>query len=306
MKSDQVGPRHQKVYTADSVKADGDAYTWTISTGAVDRDMDTLSVAGWDLADYRKNPVVLWSHDSRQPPIGRAESVLVSGGALKARVVFAEKGTYPLADTVRSLVDQGIVKATSVGFLPQEWEFNEKRGGVDFKKQSLLEFSLVSVPSNPEALMDAKAAGTDLAPLRKWAEQVLDGFEPGSWMAKADLEQMAVALASTRVAGFDPEPYLAEFTKRGRVLSTANEERIRTARDAGSAIGAALDEVLAQVQMPEPEPEPAKAFEPFVLVLPAAPVTTFSADPEMVKAAVVAAVTDSVRAAVNYGLGRID
>lgn len=293
-----------RTYAADSVKADGDGYTWTISTGSVDRDRDTLAVAGWDLADFRKNPVVLWSHDRNIPPIGKAESILVSGGALKSRMVFAEKGSYPLADTVRALVDQGIVRATSVGFLPQEWEFNDKRGGYDFTRQALLEFSLVSIPSNPEALADAKASGVDLEPVRTWAVKVLDAYEPGSWMAKANLETMALALAAPKVAGFDPEPFLAEFTKRGRTLSAANEARIREARDAGAAIGVALDDVLAQVQEVLEEPKAAEIpVMPFVLVRPE---PTFSVDPDVVKAVMTAAISSVVTERINTARGRID
>ena len=43
--------------------------------------------------------------------------------------------------------------------------------GLDFESRELLEFS--AVPSNPEALVAASAAGIDTAPLKAWALQIL-------------------------------------------------------------------------------------------------------------------------------------
>jgi hypothetical protein len=67
-----------------SVKAAEDGsrvLTFTISTASVDRDGDTIAVAGWRLENYLKNPVVLWSHDRRTLPVARAKRVWVEGGA---------------------------------------------------------------------------------------------------------------------------------------------------------------------------------------------------------------------------------
>lgn len=308
--------RRIRGFSADSVKAEGDGYSWTISTAAVDRDRDTLAVDGWDLTDYRKNPVVLWAHDSRMPPIARAESILATAGALKARTVFPDAGVYPLADTVKALVAGGFIKSTSVGFLPLEWMFNEKRGGIDFRKQSLLEFSLVPVPSNPEALMDAKRSGLDMAPVKAWAEGVLDVMEPGLWLPKEQAAAAMKALSGPRIvvpATFE-KALTTAVEKSGRTLSAANVSRISSAltsiEDSAEGIGAAveaLEEVL-NLATPATGDEPEKAVEPFVLVLPNAPAAepTFLVDPNDVKAAARAAVSETVRALVNAGRGRID
>lgn len=302
--------RRLRGFAADSVKAEGDGYSWTISTGAVDRDRDTLAVDGWDLGDYRKNPVVLWAHDSRMPPIARAESILASAGALKARTVFPDAGVYPLADTVKALVAAGFIKSTSVGFMPLEWTFNEKRGGMDFKRQSLLEFSLVPVPSNPEALMDAKRAGLDMAPVKAWAEELLDGIEPGLWVPKEQATAALKALSGPRVVvpGTFVKVVLAAAEKSGRTLSAANVDRISSAltsiEDSADGIGAAveaLEEVLS-LATPAQGDEPEKAA-PF-LVLAEEP--TYVVDPSVVAAVVRAAVSETVRQAVNAATGRLD
>jgi hypothetical protein len=63
-------------------------------------------------------------------------------------------------DEIRALIDAGILKAVSVGFAPIESE-NIKAGdpfaGSRFKRQALVETSVVTVPANPNALAIAKS-----------------------------------------------------------------------------------------------------------------------------------------------------
>jgi hypothetical protein len=74
----------------------------------------------------------------------------------------AAPGTSEIADSVRKLIEQGILRATSVGFEPKEQEpLNEKANAIygpfRFKRQSLLECSVVSVPANPQAVAVARS-----------------------------------------------------------------------------------------------------------------------------------------------------
>lgn len=270
----------------------------------MDRDRDTLAPTGWKLDNYRRNPVVLWCHDQRTPPIGRAVSIVQRAGQLLARVEFAPRELHPLAGTIQDLVAAGFVKATSVGFAPIRYEIDEKRGGVNFLEQELLEFSLVGVPSNPEALATGKAApGVDMDPLKAWAEGALSAIEPGLWVPKAEalklLELDKPLGGGTLVALAD-----AALAKRGRVLSQANEARIRDARSGAVACCEALDAVLGQMDEPmEDEPTEPKAA-PVVLRLHSEP--TFRITPAEVEAAVSAAVTRTVRAGVFHALGRLE
>jgi HK97 family phage prohead protease len=127
---------------------------FTISTGAADRDNDTISPAGWRLDNYRRNPVVLWAHDYTQLPLGKAIDIHVEDQALVADAEFAN---HTFADTVLQMIDGGFLRATSVGFKPEKAIRNDQRGGTDFIEQELLEFSIVPVPANPEAVRHFKA-----------------------------------------------------------------------------------------------------------------------------------------------------
>jgi hypothetical protein len=84
--------------------------TFTVSTGAVDRDNDTIAPDGWDLKDYKKNPVVLWAHNPSIPPIGKSSGTSVKDGALVSTATFAAKEVHELADTVFRLIQVHIWK----------------------------------------------------------------------------------------------------------------------------------------------------------------------------------------------------
>jgi HK97 family phage prohead protease len=170
---------------------------FVVSTGSEDRDGDTVAPEGWMLDNYRKNPVVLWAHDVKSLPIARAESIGVQGGKLKSVIVFPDKGVYPFADQVFGLVKGGFIRGTSVGFHPVEAAPRKGvKKGVDFKRQELYEFSLLPIPSNREALAEAKAAGHDIGMVVKWASEFLDYAEAnGLWIPKFQIEK---ALAQVR------------------------------------------------------------------------------------------------------------
>ena len=133
------------------------------STAQVDRYGDVIEVEGWDLKNYQKNPVFLWAHDYRQPPVGKAVQVGKTDQGLLFQVKFATAEEYPFADTVYKLYLGGYLRATSVGFQDLAREpITDKEGkqvGWRFKKQELYELSAVPVPANPNALIMAVQKG---------------------------------------------------------------------------------------------------------------------------------------------------
>lgn len=174
-----------KFATIDNVESKGDddieagllaPSEFTISTAARDRDGDVIQPKGWDLEAYKKNPVIMWAHDYSQPPVGKALSTVKSNDALKQTVDWISRDVSPFAFSIGRMVKQGFLNATSVGFKPKEFDMLDGEDvGFEFRGQELLENSIVPIPSNPEALVEARSVGIETAPVRKWAEQVLDG-----------------------------------------------------------------------------------------------------------------------------------
>lgn len=155
----------QVVYKATELtKVAEGTYEYVASDETVDRYGDIIRVSGWELKNYRANPIVLFAHQ-KDNPVGTAARVWVEGQQLMVRIKMAEEGTSSFIDTLRKLMDQKIVRAVSVGFLPTKQpnyirdEKNDMITGVEYVGQELLENSLVTVPANPMALQTAKAMG---------------------------------------------------------------------------------------------------------------------------------------------------
>jgi HK97 family phage prohead protease len=147
-----------------------------ISTGDPDREKDVISPDGWNTSNYLKNPVVLFAHDYGSLPVARATNVRLDGSNLIAEAEFADAALNPMAEQVYQMLRQGYLRGASVGFRPLEFQYNEQRGGVDFAKQELLEFSVVPVPANPGALMSAGVSSEGATMLKTWAKQTLAVF----------------------------------------------------------------------------------------------------------------------------------
>ena len=151
--------------TGDPVAAtDSRTATFVFSDESIDRYGDVIFARGWDLANFNANPVALFGHDSGsvENVIGKAKNVRVDGSRLIGDIEFMGADVNPNAEAVYQMVKGGYLKTVSVGFQPIEWELaNDKNRpqGVNFKKQELLEISIVPIPANPNALVQAKAAG---------------------------------------------------------------------------------------------------------------------------------------------------
>jgi len=129
--------------------------TFTISTPSVDREGDIMDPTGCNASDYLKNPVVLWAHDYTSLPVGRTKTLTIRPDAIVSDVEFAPTA---FAQQVKSLIDGGYIKGASIGFLPADGgaePITDSQGrvtGTKYTKWHLLEWSLVPVPSNQEAL----------------------------------------------------------------------------------------------------------------------------------------------------------
>jgi len=251
--------------------ADGDGLTktFTISTDSVDRENDRL-LANWELDNYNKGGSVLWGHDSRSTPMHVVAAPLRTwqeGGSLRSRAKFTPKDVNPVGYMVNQLIDFGALRSSSVGFLPKEWKIvdDEARHGYDFERLELLEWSVVPVPANPEAIVDAKAHGIDIAPLVSWTGQALDEGVEIIGVERDLLEATWKLISSTTVAMRDgdaePEAPAAE-PEAGDAEPEATEPEPETTDegDAPEGDAPAADDDTDVVT--EPEPESAAPEEP--------------------------------------------
>lgn len=133
-----------------------------ISTETVDRQGDQIMAEGWDFKSFKKNPLMLWSHNSglgeNRPAIGKVENVEVRDGKVYFEPVFDMEDEF--AKDLYRKFKKGFLNAFSIGFRPLEWQ--ETSTGYKFIKQEALEFSAVNVPANQEALVVLRGEGMDV------------------------------------------------------------------------------------------------------------------------------------------------
>ncbi len=150
--------------------------SFVISTADEDRDGDTIAQNGWKLDNYLRNPVVMWAHDYRLPPIAKARDVRIENNMLKADAIFVpEDIDGGFSHMIFRMLQERFLNATSVGFKSIRFTRREGEFGLDFLEQELWEYSVVPVPANPNALIEARAKGINTAPMLEWCEKVLDG-----------------------------------------------------------------------------------------------------------------------------------
>lgn len=246
-----------KSYVSATVEPLGDRLVrFLISSSSVDRDNDMVSQSGWRLDTFLANPVICWSHDYSQPPIGRATSVSVGAKGLSAEIEFCPKGLNPFADMVCDLVKAGFLNAISVGFRPLKYVFNDERKGMDFYEQELLEASICAIPANPQCLIEARAAGIDVEPLRDWAEKTLAALPAKATEPEMDAMRSKIADAVDAIAELVEKVETATVGKKGRVVSAKNQQKIQQAHDHAVHIQNCMKDLLSQIDPDGPEENP--------------------------------------------------
>lgn len=143
---------------------DGDGLEFVLSDGSLDRHGTRINPKGWEMSNFLRNPIALFGH-SGGFPIGRWENVRADGSKLIGRLVMAAEGTSDRIDELRKLVEQGILRAVSVGFSVLEWG-QPGKSDFDIERQELHEVSLVSVGSNTNALAKARSLNISESTIR--------------------------------------------------------------------------------------------------------------------------------------------
>lgn len=134
--------------------ADDETIEWTLSDYTLDRDLERIDPEGWDLKNFRKNPIVLWAHEYYRPAIGKILKPRVQDGKLKGNVKFNNKETDEFGWGIGQRVREGVINTGSVGFRSKKIEIIEDDKDptrLIHRKQELYEFSVCNVPANVNA-----------------------------------------------------------------------------------------------------------------------------------------------------------
>ncbi len=127
--------------------------TFIASTWSVDSHGEVVA-QDWIFDRFEKNPVILWAHNQREPPIGRAVKWWVDGGkTLYIRVRFSQ--VYAFAQLIFDMIVEETIRACSVGFIPHEITRQEIDGQMRtvLRRNELCELSVCPVPSNADAVV---------------------------------------------------------------------------------------------------------------------------------------------------------
>ena len=171
------------------------------STKVIDRDGEVIDPKGWQLENYRKNPVVLLGHEydaSRALPVASSlwEKKKAEGLLFSPR--FA---TTDIASDVFTLFAEGILRSFSVGFKALDVEDFPDNDGIKkprriYRSTELLEISVVNVPANPDALrLSLEKGAIKSKTVKEYMEKLLDDkpkddaisqTDDAHWTDKAD------------------------------------------------------------------------------------------------------------------------
>jgi hypothetical protein len=180
---------------------------FVISSSTKDRYKSVVNMDGWEIDNFNKNGIVGYQHnvyggnmctpDDPDDVIGQGRAWIEGTGeraVLMGSVTFEPVEINPKAEKIFRKVLAGTLKATSVGFLEigeGEWESrtDEKGNVLDrtyrYKGQELLEFSIVNIPANPDAVARQLSVQAD------WALAYVMRFVPET-MSMKDIREMKV------------------------------------------------------------------------------------------------------------------
>lgn len=196
------------------------------STPTEDRHGEIVSVDGWDLKAFKKNPVLLWAHDHTQPAVGHATRVWVEGKGKRAKLMIEGviNDATELSRAMKQLVKDGVIKTMSVGFRALEMEGNE------FTQQELLEVSFVNVPANSQAMITAYKSLAD----KGFSEKVIKDVGVAEELAR-EIVELRTELKDIRNKTLAKEEVTS--ASHGRIVVEKRQKQLK-------AIARATDELI--------------------------------------------------------------
>jgi hypothetical protein len=202
-----------------------------ISTAAFDRDNDRVLSRGARVDNYMKNPVVQWGHNYFEPwaTTGRTNALEIGDGYIDADFTLrpAANDSDP-QNIIRLLWAGGWINAASIGFQPDpEKMVANDAGGWDFEEWELLEWSLVPVPANQEALRLAVKGMVSAVP------EARQPMREATYQACGQQYQASETLAAYYLAGLAPA--LCESCSAAQEAKRVDVEQKNTLTRSGRA-----------------------------------------------------------------------
>ena len=163
--------------------SDDDKTVSIINTDSIDRHGTIIEPSGGDISSYSQNPVFLINHD--HDLLGGTSTVRLEDNKWISEVKDSDwDDDDERIVRYKNKVKNNIMRMTSVGIIPLEVEEKtiERGEGEEtvphIKQWELLEWSYVSVGSNPDALIQGRRFGNDIAghfeALNKKLDQILN------------------------------------------------------------------------------------------------------------------------------------
>ncbi len=237
---------------------DGRAHRMVVAANERSRNGDELNLRGVSFKNYRKNPVVLWSHDSYGGiPIAKTLKI---GHDDQGRIEtdFEFNSDDEFAARVENAWNGGFIRSASIRYLPTKVvEVRNEEGKVErlrVEESELLEWSLVPVPADPDSVRAAARA-------LNLPEEIFRGLEP-----EPEPKPEPPTAPATEEREPEPDPKEADpFIDALRERMVALEEGFR-------ALAAKTSEEKPQEE-PQETPAPEEPQDPIL----AAVVTQFAA-----------------------------
>jgi phage head maturation protease len=238
--------------------------TFLITNARRDRHGDIVEPAGCvpHLANFERNPRVFFSHQSHCLPIASARDPDTGALALWVEPDWVKSTAYfhlktRESEEVFALVACGELQACSIGFVPHQAElFGPEAEGADdgeavvfdaggcrFTEWDLLEWSVVPVPANPDAVALRLARGINNRPLSESVRKLLEPFAPAprTWSPGMTFTPPALTPEALKTA------YLQRKGKKDRPAVVHQPSSEAVAAVTATLADAVLDKLAAQV-----------------------------------------------------------
>ncbi|MEM9685308.1 MAG: hypothetical protein AAF934_00115 [Bacteroidota bacterium] len=146
-------------------------FDFVISSETKDSHGTVFKADGWRFERYRKNPVVFYQHrswsDDPDNLIGYSLRLWQEDTLTLGRVRIEDADINPKAERIRKKIINGTLRMASIGADIHKYRFGDKDKGEDpntliFEDQELLEWSIVTLASNPDALKRSQQTLTQI------------------------------------------------------------------------------------------------------------------------------------------------